>query len=334
MLKKITIIFGILVLFGIVLLVLSTETLAQSPANTTPQAVVVADVNIYNSKIISQNDNAIVIGFDLDNQIGIQPDIRYGIQLVKTGDQDSSGAIADTYIYPETINLAENTRIHRQVSYNVPSGLRGKYVLRVVSRNSSGLMLGLNNIGQITLAGNPTTAIEVLPETCSLSIQGDENKTKYSLRQGVDINAEESLEISCTIRSGFDKPISVVPKFETFYRTVFGKKVEQIGGATSSIVLKSGDNKSLSFIFPKATSPQAYDVKFSLITPDEKTVSNTIVAHYVLQGASATIQNITLDKDFYSKGDIAKLMVFWTGSADGFQDSRIKYRYHYRITEI
>ncbi len=314
MLKKITIILGVLIFFGVIFLAPSSQTFAQ---------VVVADVNIYNSKIISQDNNTVVIGFDIFNRTGIQPDIRYSIQLVKIDEQNNGGAVADTYIYPEIVNLGENMTVHKQVSYSIPPGLRGKYEVWVISQNSSGLMLGLGRAGIVTLVGNSAATIEILSETCSLAVQEDKSKARYSLLQGVDISSSESLIITCAIRNGFDKSIKVTPKFGTFYRNVFGKEVEQTGGATSSVALKSGDNKLMSFILPKATNPQAYDVKFRLATEDGKTVSNTIIAHYVLQGASATIQNITLDKDIYYKGDTAKLMVFWSGSADGFMGSRV-----------
>ncbi|MEK9178078.1 MAG: hypothetical protein AAB777_03110, partial [Patescibacteria group bacterium] len=124
MLKKITIILGVLIFFGVIFLAPSSQTFAQ---------VVVADVNIYNSKIISQDNNTVVIGFDIFNRTGIQPDIRYSIQLVKIDEQNNGGAVADTYIYPEIVNLGENMTVHKQVSYSIPPGLRGKYEVWVIS---------------------------------------------------------------------------------------------------------------------------------------------------------------------------------------------------------
>lgn len=67
----------------------------------------------------------------------------------------------------------------------------------------------------------------------------------------------------------------------------------------------------ISFILPKALEPQAYDVKVALKSSEN--TSNPIIIHYVLQGISATIQNLSLDKDFYNKGDTATLSFFWSG---------------------
>lgn len=314
MFKKIAIISGILVFFGIIL--------TNLPRVVEAQGSIVANVNIYDANLISQNKNTLIVGFDIANKTGVQPDVKYSIQLVKVGNKGAN-AIADTYTYPEVLNLGENVTLHREVTYNIPSGLGGKYELWIISRNSSGLMLGLSRIEEIiTLAENSAETIEILPETCYITVENNAKKTRYTLTQGVDIDSKESLVLTCTVRSNFASLVEVRPKFETFYRTIFGEKVSQIGDTTDPLSLKPGENKSLSFILPKAEKPQAYDVKFSLLATNVKTVSNVIVAHYVLRGASATIQNITLDKDIYYKGDIAKLMIFWSGSADGFPDSR------------
>ncbi len=42
----------------------------------------------------------------------------------------------------------------------------------------------------------------------------------------------------------------------------------------------------------------------------------------MLRGASATIQNIILDKDYYQAGDTAQLSFMWSPSADSFPESR------------
>ena len=67
-------------------------------------------------------------------------------------------------------------------------------------------------------------------------------------------------------------------------------------------------------------TPQAYDVKVQL--SDKDVVSNSIVAHYVLRGNSATIQTLSLDKDGYSSGEIANINLLWSPSADSFPGSR------------
>jgi hypothetical protein len=89
------------------------------------------------------------------------------------------------------------------------------------------------------------------------------------------------------------------------------------------IVLSPNEKRTVGIPVPKAPEPQAYDIAISLKdTSDGKIVSNRIVTHYVLRGASATIQNVTLDRDSYVKGDTVKAVLFWTPSADSFPDSR------------
>ncbi len=314
MFKKITITAVVLIFSGIILFVPISQTFAQ----------LVATVNIYNAEILSQDKNTFRIVFDISNRIGTQPDVRYSVKLIKT--DSKSQVMADEYVYPDSLSLGENITVHKEISYTAPVALSGKYQLWIISRNESGMMFALSSVKEVTLSSNPSGSLEISPETCFLSIKNDSKNIKYTLTQGVDIIEEESLLITCKVKNSFSRSIEIKPQFETFYRTVFGNRVKQVAEETPAITLKAGEIKALSFALPKVEKPQAYDIKFSLVNSTDTgspTISNTIVAHYVLRGASATIQNLTLDKDYYKKGDTAKLTVYWTPSADGFVGSRI-----------
>ncbi|KKP67388.1 MAG: hypothetical protein UR66_C0016G0026 [Candidatus Moranbacteria bacterium GW2011_GWE1_35_17] len=75
-------------------------------------------------------------------------------------------------------------------------------------------------------------------------------------------------------------------------------------------------------VLPKADKPQSYNTKMSLVDETGKVISNSVSFHYVLRGESSTIQNVSLDKDSYLKGEQAKIMFFWSGSSDDFPGSR------------
>jgi len=62
-------------------------------------------------------------------------------------------------------------------------------------------------------------------------------------------------------------------------------------------------------------------VNFSL--KDSNGESNIVTTHYVLAGDSATIQSLSLDKDYYAKGDIANLTLLWAPRADAFPHNRL-----------
>jgi hypothetical protein len=140
----------------------------------------------------------------------------------------------------------------------------------------------------------------------------------------VDIRSDEIITATCEVLNTFTSKVGLVPVFETHFRTMFGNVVDQIGGATSTIAVQTGTS-SISFELPKATQPQAYSVSTSLINDDKSVISNSVVFHYVLRGASGTIQNTVFDKSYYAKGDVAHLQIFTSPSADMFPDSRLGY---------
>jgi len=126
--------------------------------------------------------------------------------------------------------------------------------------------------------------------------------------------------INCGVFNKFDREISLKPQFEIFKRSSFSDLIE-INHGDENIVLTSKEEKKFSFVVPKNNTPQAYDIKLSFLDNDE-IVSNFVLFHYVLSGSSGTIQSIQMDKEDYLKDDIARIKLFWSGSADIFTDSR------------
>lgn len=283
------------------------------------KAVMLADVNVYEAKITSQKDNKINISFEIDNGQGVQPGVKYGVSLVKeeTGVKQS---IVDEYIYPEVLSLSSNSNIKKDITYLAPANISGNYSILISIKNESGMSMGMANVGKITLARTLKT-IEIIPGTCFINVVGEKNNPKYVLNQGVDIEKTESLKLNCSVKNSSSDVISATPTYETHLRNIYGETVGQTGGDTTPISFKAGEEKIISLTLPKASKPQAYDVKVAL--KSNISTSNSIIAHYVLRGASAIIQNLSLDKDYYSKNDTANMSFIWYTSADSFPNSRL-----------
>jgi hypothetical protein len=85
------------------------------------------------------------------------------------------------------------------------------------------------------------------------------------------------------------------------------------------ITLEPKIKKEVSFMVPKAKEPQIYNVLMSL--KSDTISSNNISFNYSIKGVNATIQNITLDKESYSKGDTAKINILWLSSLSNTTNS-------------
>ncbi len=316
-------IYNILSIAVFLFVALITNVHAQEPIPVatgipTQQAVVIANVNVYQPTIVSQENGVLTVGFDIANNADVaQGDINYGLDIIKA--TANGQTIVDSSVSSEVLSLAAQTTVHKEIAYTIPENLSGEYEVWVVSRTTSGMMLGLGRAGKAIFISN-APYVDILAETCLITVSGE--TTTYSLYQGVDVAPEETLNFSCTLESHFDTDITVTPAFSTHKRTRFGDIVETASATPEPITLTAGEKRVVTLTIPKAVVPQAYDVSVSLVNGENKTISNEVIAHYVLRGASATIQTATLDKVSYAQGETLSAHVLWSPSADSFLDSR------------
>ena len=279
----------------------------------------VAEVNIHNAQIISQEKNKIDISFDLSNGNGIQPQVKYGVQLV----QDN--LVVDEKVYDELLNLEENKTISKEISYEAPGFLKGEYQIKIIVKHPNAMLLAVGIPDEkISLQGSGLY-IEIDNSSCYLQVEGEKGDIKYTSNQGVDVSREETLIGKCKIVNHYTEKMDFKTNIQLYRRSTFGEKIlSEFKGELLS--MEQGEEREISFVIPKADEPQAYDAKlvFTGAYGSEDIISNSAVFHYVLRGASATIQNVKLDKDYYSKGEIVKVFFLATLSVDSFYGSRAK----------
>ncbi|MBU1177435.1 PKD domain-containing protein [Patescibacteria group bacterium] len=310
-----------------------------SNAQEIEDAIEIASIELYDAKVISQEGNKINLSFDLFNGGKIQQGIKYGIQLIDYVDieeSDNSSAVIDIFnqtqeasemqvilnekIYEETITIRNNETINKEIEYVAPSYLNGEFEVWIIVKNDNGMLLAMGNLGKIVLEGN-NQFIKIIPESCYLIIKGESNEEKYSISQGVDISLDENLQAVCELINNYDKEINFTPYFNTYNRSTFGELIKENESIQNNFIIEANEIKIFTFNIPKIDISQAYDAELTL-KEDNNNISNSVVFHYVIQGESATIQNLSLDKDYYLAGDIAEVSVYVTPSADIFYDSR------------
>ncbi len=306
--------FFIAALFVLFCLSLPLDVKAQESQKI--EAKVIARVNIQNC-LLSQEGKTLAVECDFINNGDIQPDIRYAIQLVRK-DSEGDVFIVDEKVYPETLALRAGEILHKKIEYTAPSYVGGTNEVWIIASTSEGTSLANMKVGVTT---HTAEAGSVFISSCYLTVNEDVAPTQYTLRQGVDIAPVETLTAHCAVKNMGDAK-KLTPTYEIYRRNKFGAKVESIP-SVSNEPLNIGENEDTlyEFIIPHPSEPQAYDTVVRL-TSGNSLVSNAVAIHYVIQGASATIQNISLDKTSYQKGEAAQVKIFWTGSADLFTASR------------
>lgn len=298
--------------------------LAADTSSTAEQRVisgkVIANVNVSDARILSQEGRKLHVGFDLANQdTQVQAlGIRFGFELVKTTKEKQF--VVDTFVAPDSIDLAPGQSVKKEAEYVVPEVLSGDFAVWVVARNAGGLILGLGSAGQVAFTSQ-SGRVEIKTDSCILRVAGD--KTEYNLLQGVDVTPNETLTLSCQVENRTGIAQTLIPSFDTKRRSQYGDPMTVPSVPVSKIFLAASEKKVIDIVIPKASSPQAYDVRVVLRNESNPDMaSNAINAHYVVRGVSATIQNISFDRSSFRTGESVKAVLFWSPSADQFLGSR------------
>lgn len=284
------------------------------------EMIQIATVNIYDAASTKINNKTYKISFLLTNREGIQPNVRYGIKLVRRYSSDP----VDLHLVNQEITLGENDQKEITLEYSIPDYISdGVYRMLIVAQNQNGLLLASSptSFPEKFIVIENSAGLDL--ENCYLQVEGEGSDITYTIRQGVTINAgEETLIANCDIVNSSSKSGDVRLQLITHKR-------DQLGDILSNeileetISLKGKSTQSVSFTLPVITTPQAYDVDAFLINEKGEKVSYSKYLHYVVAGDSATIQNVLLDKTDYLNNDKALLQLLWTGPADTFTYSRI-----------
>ena len=290
---------------------------------------------VRSSRIVSNQNGTYDIKFEIVNGKSLETNLTYGIQLLPVVNNNLNYyLVADEKVFSQPINLLPNSRTEEEISYTPPPFLSGKFLLQILLKNQSGLTVSSDIVSQVVMTENglqssqvldligTSTGITIETSSCNLSVENELLKPKYTLWQGVDILPTESLFLTCKMTNNSSEAVSVNPTFLTYLRSNFNLPLATNNNPNSTLSFGAKESKQASLRLPKPTDPQAYDSVLYLMS-GSKSVSNTVVSHWVLRGPSATIQSVKLDRTFYAAGSFANLTFSWTGSADDFPGARI-----------
>lgn len=289
------------------LIIAPVSVFAQS-STTTPQAITVANVNLKNCAFTQEvSTGLITVVCDINNVLGNQGDIRYGVQLLQN--IGSVQTVVDTKVYEDVLSLRENQTIQKGITYNPPSYLSGTYKILAILKTSAGLPLATYQVASVTLKGS-APYFEIKADTCTLSVSG--TSTKYKLAQRIILNPDDTLVGSCSVVSHNTGNMDVTPSLVAYEGSIFGKAFP-ITTKQESVGFTNNSTKTVSFSIPVGDVPQTYDAILSIASPNE-IQSNTATISYLVKGASVSILNVLFDKDRYSAGDTANISAFWRGT--------------------
>ncbi len=299
-------ILGSALILGLFLTISSSAQTSTNKTAPNVKSLLLATVNIYNATNTKIDNNTYSISFQLDNRVGIQSDIRYGVELMNK----STGQIADLYLVNQALTLGENQSKDLTLKYSLPGFLsNGSYNLMIVAQNASGLPLA------VVPAGYPEAIIDIQNNSKLINLQDcslfvDASSTNNSLF--ANLNSNQALTATCKVNNltnDNNYSLQLITHKGGKFGNILNNAIEQDLG------IKKNTNNTINFKIPTLNNPGSYSVDTFLINSKGEKVSPSIYFTYNISGLNVIIQNLILDKDSYKSNDTAKLQLFWNGSS-------------------
>lgn len=140
----------------------------------------------------------------------------------------------------------------------------------------------------------------------------------YGLTEAPISSPEHPAVGQCDIQNPNSKTVTVKYRTDYAIRHVDNYPESQKLSQTSDTLLtfSPGQIKKVTFPLPSVSMPQVYEAKITLVDTEGQNQSFPMLFRWTIKGSSSYIENITLDKDFYSKGEIAQIAISAYASMD------------------
>lgn len=251
--------------------------------------------NLTDVAILKQEDEEIVLIFNLYSPAGVQPGLVYGVELYDVS--EGGRVLVDSYAYRETpVTLDAKELLPISVTYNAPAVLSGTYELWVVLENQAGMRVAFNTAGNITFSGTPGVALE----ECALGAS----------KGRVQVDGGEVMTIDCVVSNNTARELTLLPTATVYENSLFGSEVDaEID--VEAVTLAAGEQMPVSMTLSASTEPGDYQVAVTMFDETGQSAALEQVLEYQVAGELGEIRNVVLDQSAYEAGDIAALEVYW-----------------------
>jgi hypothetical protein len=152
------------ILLGICLLILGwhSSVLAEESVGANN---IIADVNLVNQGLIKQDGRNFTIGVNMQNKIGTQSGVLYGIQVFQTIDENR--VLVDEYAFPDSLTIKKDEYVYREFDYKLPLNISGKLDLVALLRTDKGILLSAAPIKTVEVT---VESVPVALSNCSFEV--------------------------------------------------------------------------------------------------------------------------------------------------------------------
>ena len=184
--KKIFVLLGIGVFsLGIISNVWAQENVSESN--------IIADVNLVNQGIVKQEGRNFTLGVNMQNKIGTQSGVLYGVQVYQT--TAGERVLVDEFAVSDPLTIKKNEYMYREFLYSLPLIVSGKVELVAFLKTDKGILLSAAPIQEVEVAA---VAVPVDVEDCTLDL--DVKTLKCSLTNNTTDN--QTIVLATQVKQG------------------------------------------------------------------------------------------------------------------------------------
>lgn len=140
--KKIFVLFGIMAI-GVFAF---SHAYAQGQA---PQSSIIADVNLVNQVIVKQEGRLFTLGVNIQNKIGTQEGVMYGVQTYQT--VEGKRVLMDEFAILDPLTIKQNEYAYKEFAYPLPTSIGGAVELFAFLKTDKGILLSVAPLGNATV---------------------------------------------------------------------------------------------------------------------------------------------------------------------------------------
>lgn len=178
--------------FFVIVTVMSTFSWALAQEEIA-QVSVIADVNLVNQTIVKQDNRLFTIGVNIQNKIGTQNGVMYGVQAYET--IEGKKVLVDEFAVLDPLSIKQNEYVYKEFAYPLPASLGQSLELFAFLKTDTGILLSLASLGEVTV---PAQEVPVDLGACSLDVV----KKELSCALRNLTNNEQSVVLSSQVKSG------------------------------------------------------------------------------------------------------------------------------------
>jgi hypothetical protein len=143
------------------------------------------------------------------------------------------------------------------------------------------------------------------------------NNRTFPTTQGALVKPNNAPIAECAVTNPSTDPITVRAKVDYAERAVVGfQKAVHEYSPKETITFNPGQTRTVSTLLPSISQPQVYDGLLYFIDSNSSEISTMTEFRWTIEGPSARIDYVNLDKEYYSQGSTAQVEVKALSSMD------------------